>query len=76
VYRYDRSERQHRDHDNIECNKITDLIAFYVMYDDSPRFCNHYYCTAVGNEDETQVFVVPQSGYLNWLLNEKMQEMR
>jgi len=31
IYRYDRPERRYRDHDNIEINAVTDIIALYVL---------------------------------------------
>lgn len=35
-----------RDHDNIEVNMLSDTIALYVMPDDGPEICCHYYCSA------------------------------
>jgi len=70
IYRhvFDRNhpERANRDHDNNEINMVTDIVAFYVMHDDSPQWCEHYYCSDAGDEDETQVFVVPQDEFQNW----------
>ena len=67
VYHRDRPERQYRDHDNIEIKATLDTIAFYVMYDDSPLKCRHYYTTAVGDENRTEIFVVPQNEFRDWL---------
>ena len=71
VYRRDRPERQYRDHDNIELNAVINAIALYVLYDDSPLRCAHYYCSAPGNENRTEVFVVPQGEFGMWLLDAK-----
>jgi len=67
VYRRDRPERQYRDHDNIELNAVINAIALYVLYDDSPLRCTHYYCSATGDANRTEVFVVPQSEFCMWI---------
>lgn len=71
IYRhvYDASmpERRWRDHDNIELNCVTDKVAQYVMADDTPSCCRHYYCSAPGKESATQVFVVPLKDFPKWL---------
>lgn len=71
VYSRERPERQYRDHDNIELNMVTDIIALYVLTDDSALRCSHYYCSAVGNADRTEVYVVPQAAFIDWLRREK-----
>lgn len=71
IYKRDRPERQYRDHDNIEINTVVDAIAFYVLMDDAPLRCFHYYCSAPGDENATEVFVVPQSEIAAWILNAK-----
>lgn len=67
VYDKNRPERAYRDHDNIELNMVVDIIALYVLMDDSPIRCSHYYCSTSGNEDRTEIFVVPQSDFSDWL---------
>lgn len=75
VYRhvYDRSrpERKMRDHDNIEINMVSDIVAMYVMPDDGPSICSHYYCSAGGTEERTEVYVVPKSEFPIWLVMEQ-----
>lgn len=71
VYSRDRPEREWRDHDNIEINMVTDIVALYVMPDDSPKVCSHYYCSVAGNEDRTEVYVVPKEDFSAWLEAEK-----
>ena len=71
VYSRDRPERQWRDHDNIETNMVSDIVALYVMPDDGPKVCSHYYCSAAGNEDRTEVYVVPKTDFCTWLEAEK-----
>jgi hypothetical protein len=67
VYRRDRPERQYRDHDNIELNRVLDIVALYVMVDDSPMRCRHYYCGAPGSGHRTEIYVVPRDEFVHWL---------
>ena len=71
VYDAARPERQYRDHDNIEINMVTDIVALYVLPDDAPLRCAHYYCSAVGKGDRTEVYVVPRHDFPQWLVTEK-----
>lgn len=71
VYAEDRPERQRRDHDNIEINMVSDCIALYVMTDDAPGLCSHYYCGAAAAAERTEVYVVPQHEFTAWLEAEK-----
>ncbi len=63
VYAKTRPERKRRDHDNIEINMVSDIIALYVMEDDAPSFCRHYYCSAAAMEERTEVYVVPNEDF-------------
>ena len=65
------SSQQWRDHDNIEINMVTDIVALYVMPDDCPKVCSHFYCSAAGSEDRTEVYVVPKEDFPAWLKAEK-----
>ena len=71
VYDRERPERQRRDHDNIEVNMVSDIIAIYVLPDDRPGVCSHYYCSAAGEADWTEVYVVPKTDFPVWLAMEK-----
>ncbi|MDR1703500.1 MAG: DUF6100 family protein [Clostridiales bacterium] len=71
VYSLARPERQYRDHDNIELNRIVDILAMYVMVDDSPLRCRHYYLSAPGKTERTEVYVVPQNEFKIWLESEE-----
>jgi len=71
VYDRMRPERMYRDHDNIELNMVADIIALYVMKDDAALRCAHYYCSAVGSSDRTEVYVIHQSELTDWLTAEK-----
>ncbi len=71
VYSRDRPERQKRDHDNIEVNMVSDIVTLYVMPDDSPKVCAHYYCSVSGTDDRTEVYVVPKNDFPLWLVTER-----
>lgn len=75
IYRhvYDRNEpdRKHRDHDNIELNFVTDTVALFVMTDDAPLRCQHHYCSAEGETERTEVYVVPEADFTKWYEAEK-----
>ena len=67
VYDRNRPERQKRDHDNIEVNMVSDIVALYTMPDDAPSVCSHYYCSAEAQTDRTEIYVVPQNEFPMWL---------
>ncbi len=67
VYPTDHPERLMRDHDNFEVNVVSDVVALYMLRDDAPKYCNHYYCSAKGgNHSRTEVYVVPQTDFKSW----------
>ena len=68
VYSKDVSPSRHLDHDNIETKAITDIITDFVLYDDSPKFLNHYHCSAIGEYSHTEIFIVPQNEFVQWVL--------
>ena len=75
VYCRDRPERAYRDHDNIEVNMVTDIITLYLLPDDAPAHCSHYYCSAAGTEDRTEVYVIPTSRFPMWLEAEQADDL-
>ncbi len=70
VYSRERPERRMRDHDNIETNMVSDIVAMYVMPDDAPTVCSHYECSVMGNDDRTEVYVIPKTDFSVWLLKQ------
>ena len=68
VYDHRRPEREYRDHDNIELNAVVDALAMFLLPDDSPMRCRHYYCSAAGTIERTEVYLVPRAEYPNWLM--------
>ena len=79
VYDRHRPERAWRDHDNIELNMVTDIVALYLLPDDAPARCAHYYCSASGEEDRTEVYVVPREQFATWLyssFHDRLEELK
>lgn len=70
VYDRNRPERRMRDHDNIETNMVSDIVAMYVMPDDAPTVCSHYECSVMGEDNHTEVYVIPKADFPVWLSQE------
>ena len=70
VYDKNRPEREYRDHDNIELNTVVDAIAMFFLVDDPPFECRHYYCSAAGENERTEVYIVPREDFESWLAME------
>ena len=70
VYDRNRPEREYRDHDNIELNTVVDAIAMFFLVDDTPLECRHYYCSARGSIERTEVYIVPRNEFETWLAME------
>lgn len=72
VYDKYRPERRYRDHDNIEVNMVSDTIAMYVLSDDAPPYCDHFYCSAASTWERTEIYVVPAEDFPQWLALEHL----
>ena len=67
IYNKRRPERLYRDHDNIELNMVVDILSLYLLKDDMPVGCSHYYCSAAGESDCTEVYIVPAEEFKDWI---------
>ncbi len=54
---------------------VTDIITLYLLPDDAPAHCSHYYCSAAGTEDRTEVYVIPTSRFPMWLEAEQADDL-
>ena len=63
VYEESHPEKQMRDHDNIEINQVSDCIVLWAMEDDSPKYCEHFYMSAMGDKSRTEVYVIPREEF-------------
>lgn len=71
VYSKEVPPSRYLDHDNIETKAITDIITDFVLYDDGPQLLNHYHCSAIGEHSHTEIFIVPQNEFAQWILCEQ-----
>jgi hypothetical protein len=71
VYSEERPERRARDHDNIETNMVSDIVAMFTLVDDSPKYCSHFSISALGNEERTEVYVIPNKEFCDFIQLEK-----
>ena len=80
IYRhvYDEGDmgRRQIDHDNFDVNMVSDIIALYVLRDDCPSVCSHFHCSAFGDSDRTEIYVVPEEDFVLWLEAEKSMPKR
>lgn len=74
VYDRNRPDREYRDHDNIELNTVVDAIAMFFLVDDTPLECAHFYCSIAGDEERTEVYIVPRADFESWLAIENSPE--
>ena len=72
VYSEDFPERKRRDHDNVEVKALADIVTLSMLVDDAPAYCSHYYCSGVGNEERTEVYLVPKEEFEQWIAKEKL----
>jgi hypothetical protein len=46
----------------------------FFLVDDTPQECRHYYCSAAGENEMTEVYIVPRADFESWLGLEKEPE--
>ena len=46
----------------------------FFLVDDTPLECRHYYCSAAGDEERTEVYIVPRADFESWLAMENSPE--
>lgn len=67
VYCQEQPERWVRDYDNLELKQLLDVVASFIMVDDSGLLCDAYNTTELGETDCTHIFVMPQGRFPEWL---------
>lgn len=72
-HNYNSKERMWRDHDNIEINVVMDAVALYFLSDDTSKSCDHFYFSEYTGEDSTDIFIIKQEFFNDWL-NEKYRK--
>lgn len=66
IYCKNRPERFYRDHDNIERKAVTDVLNRFVLTDDGPTLIHDHSYTAAGDDDRTEVFIVPAQDFVRF----------
>ena len=59
--------RRVHDYDNMELKQILDVLASYIMVDDTGLLCDAYNTTEFGEKDCTRIFVIPKNRFPAWL---------
>ncbi len=67
VYARDLPDRCIRDYDNLELKQIQDVIAPFVLTDDSGALCDTYHTTQLGEADGTRVSIMEREIFPGWL---------
>lgn len=67
VYCQELPERRVRDYDNLELKQLLDVVASFIMVDDSGLLCDAYNTTELGETDCTRISIMPQSRFSTWL---------
>lgn len=56
------------DYDNLQQKQLLDMIALYVMIDDSGLLCDAYNTSELGDKSCTRVYIMEKNNFPNWLL--------
>ena len=67
VYNRDLPERRVRDYDNLELKQFLDVVASFLMTDDSGLLCDAYNTTEIGESDGTRISVMDSGQFSIWL---------
>lgn len=67
VYSRELPTRRIRDYDNLELKQILDVIAAFIMVDDTGLLCDAYNTTEFGDIDCTSIFVMDKDRFSGWL---------
>ena len=63
----DDSKRYIRDYDNLELKQILDVIAAFLMEDDSGLLIDAYNTTETGKTDCTEISVMEKRRFSDWI---------
>jgi len=67
VYSRELPTRRIRDYDNLEQKQILDVIAGFVMTDDSGRLCDVFNTTELGDVDCTRITLMHKNRFVEWV---------
>lgn len=75
VYSNDFPKRNIRDYDNLELKQLLDVIATFIMEDDTGLLVDAYNTTEIGEVDCTQISVMDKERFTRWL-NEREKQLK
>ena len=67
IYCRDLPDRRVRDYDNLELKRFLDLVASFVLVDDSGLLCDAYNSTELGGTDCTRISIMDSTRFSDWL---------
>ncbi len=67
IYSRDLPSRRVRDYDNLELKQLLDVIATFLMEDDSGLLCDAYNTTELGDYDCTRISVMGKDRFPDWI---------
>lgn len=67
IYNRNQPDRRVRDYDNLELKQLLDVIAAFLMEDDTGLLCDAYNTTELGEADCTCISVMDQERFFPWL---------
>lgn len=67
IYSRDLPSRRIRDYDNLELKQLLDVIASFLMEDDSGLLCDAYNTTELGDADCTRISVMDKDRFFDWI---------
>ncbi len=67
IYSPELPKRKVRDYDNLELKQLLDVIAAFIMEDDSGLLCDAYNTTEIGEADGTRISVMDCSRFSGWI---------
>lgn len=76
VYNNKFPERRIRDHDNIECKQVLDVVSLFALTDDSGRFCDTFHTSELGGENRTELYIMKKEAFPDWFSEQEKPENR
>lgn len=67
IYSRELADCRARDYDNLELKQLLDVIATFIMEDDSGLLCDAYNTTEVGDCDCTCISVMGKERFFQWI---------
>ena len=67
VYCKDLPLQRVRDYDNLELKQFLDVVASFILTDDSGLLCDAYNTTELGPEDCTRISIMDSARFPDWL---------